>query len=72
MRRQKYLNEDRIKQYLNTGGIKCPYCEGEDLKGEPFTSDTELVYQKIRCRVCNKAWLDIYTLTNVLINTDIT
>lgn len=56
------------RQYLNEGGVKCPYCKSENLKSHAVLTTIEplLMCQKITCLSCKKTWLDVYTLTDVL------
>jgi transposase-like protein len=54
------------QQYLDEGGVKCPYCRSKDLKCKFITTNNGLAHQEINCCTCNKTWLDVYTLTNIL------
>ena len=54
------------QQYLNEGGVRCPYCRSGDLECRPITINGNLAHQKVNCHTCGKTWLDIYTLTNIL------
>ena len=55
------------QQYLNEGGVRCPYCGSENLKCRITTTNDGFIYQKVTCLTCNKTWLDVYTLTDILV-----
>lgn len=52
-----------IKQYVETGGTRCPFCRGQNITGEPVEFDAGYALQKIECNTCGRAWRDVYTLT---------
>jgi transposase-like protein len=62
------VKKNAKQQYLNEGGIKCPYCKSENLKSYAVLTTTEplLMHHKVTCLSCNKTWLDVYTLTDIL------
>ncbi|MEA3296152.1 MAG: hypothetical protein U9Q27_03390 [Patescibacteria group bacterium] len=55
------------QQYINEGGVKCPYCKSKDLKCDPIIIDDDVINQKVNCCTCNKMWIDVYTITDILI-----
>lgn len=55
------------QQYLKEGGKGCIHCNSTDLKCQPPVTDDSTIQQKVRCCSCGKTWLDVYTLTDVLI-----
>lgn len=57
------------RQYLNEGGVKCLYCKSENLESHAVlnTDAPSIMYHKVTCLSCNKTWLDVYTLTDILI-----
>ena len=62
------MKKKNKQQYINEGGIKCPYCKSENLESHAVLTTTEplLMHQKVTCLLCKKTWLDVYTLTNIL------
>lgn len=63
------MKKNAKRQYLNEGGIKCPYCKSKNLRSYAVLTTTEpsLMHHKVTCLSCNKTWLDVYTLTDILI-----
>lgn len=55
------------QQYLDEGGVKCPYCGNDNLECETITTDDNFIHRKVNCHVCGKTWLDVYTLTDILL-----
>jgi hypothetical protein len=55
-----------VAQYVQQGGIKCPYCEGEDMEnGEVELTDAGIITMNISCKDCGKTWTEEYTLSNI-------
>lgn len=52
-----------IKQYVETGGTRCPFCRGQNITGGAVEFDAGYAHQEINCADCSKTWIDIYTLT---------
>ncbi len=50
------------EQYVELGGIRCPFCGSQDIVGGPFEADAGGATQEVDCSRCDKSWLDIYTL----------
>lgn len=58
------------EQYLAAGGLKCPYCGGENLKAGDISVDGSYAWQEVVCGQpqfdlpgCGKEWHDEYRLT---------
>lgn len=63
MTKRKVLHK---KEYLDSGGIICPYCFSEDImSGGGVIMDGPRGYQNVMCRDCSKEWQDVITLTDV-------
>lgn len=50
------------KKYLEQGGVRCPYCDSDNITGGSFDTEFGEVYQKIWCEECHKEWTDLYKL----------
>ncbi len=61
------MDSEQRQAYLESEGTRCPFCDSEELDGEPVTSAAFYDgYESIvKCESCGKAWKDIYTLTDV-------
>jgi len=57
-------NEQRTR-YLQAGGNRCPYCEGDDLSGGPFATESGIAWQGMNCLLCGRSWTDLYDLKGV-------
>lgn len=60
------MKRENKQQYLDEGGIKCPYCRSEDIWSQSRLITEPVMYQKVDCHTCNRTWVDEYTLTDVL------
>ena len=59
------LSKKQKKIYIKKQGIRCPFCNSEDLEGN-YHVDMDLeIRNKVQCLDCNKFWLDVYTLTDI-------
>lgn len=61
------MDAEQRQAYIESEGVRCPYCGSEDIAGgiiqsAKFYDGYEIV---VRCNNCGKAWKDIYTLTDV-------
>jgi DNA-directed RNA polymerase subunit RPC12/RpoP len=59
------LTKKERAAYLKAGGVKCPYCGSDDIKGGFIEVIWESAYQPVRCLACDKRWTDVYTLTRI-------
>ena len=61
------LTAEQKKKYLETGGIKCPFCGSAKFDGlEDFwTLEGVLFKWKTECRECKATWTEVYTLTGI-------
>lgn len=53
------------EQYLEAGGMFCPYCGSNDLSASEIQADGKSAWCDIQCLSCAEEWKDIYTLTGV-------
>ena len=54
---------DQTKQsYLEGAGVRCPFCDGDQIEGGPVEIDAGRAYQPISCLKCDRRWTDIYML----------
>jgi len=61
---EEWLKE-RGRKYLDKHGSVCPICEGDDIVGGSFDSDSNTVWQGIDCNECGAEWKDVYHLREV-------
>lgn len=50
-------------QYARKGGIVCPNCEDDGIRGGAYHGDAGDVWQEVACPACQASWLDTYRLT---------
>lgn len=66
MRRTK-LSNDRVRNYITTGGVACPYCKSHDIEGlGPVEVDEGRATQEIGCVKCDEGWTDEYKLVGIV------
>jgi hypothetical protein len=51
--------------YIREGGVRCLFCEAEDVHGGSIEIDAGVATQEISCCVCDATWTDQYTLNSV-------
>ena len=61
------MDAEQRQAYLESEGVRCPYCGSTNLEGEGSSSANyyDGYEQIINCKKCGKSWKDIYTLTDV-------
>ena len=57
----KFPESDAFYTYFG----KCPYCGGEIHKGKPDTPAGEEYIQLIECKVCGRAWQEVWRLVGI-------
>jgi DNA-directed RNA polymerase subunit RPC12/RpoP len=55
----------RERLYIESGGVKCPYCRSENIEGGSRNMDGNWISFEVTCLECKRDWEDIYTLTGV-------
>ena len=59
------LTEKQEARYLETGGVRCPFCGHEELEHGRIQVDAGGAHQDIMCPKCEEEWMDCYTLTHM-------
>lgn len=59
------IPDKRKRDYVRTGGCKCPHCGGEELRTGEYSACIEAVSLPVTCGTCGKSWVDRMTLTGV-------
>ena len=59
------LTKQAIQTYIEGGGVRCPYCQAEDIEGDSVEIDEGTASQEVRCHDCGKGWVDCYSLTSI-------
>lgn len=60
------LSERAKTEYVENGGVVCPYCGSGNLDGGFVEIDGGGASQTVRCLDCYRSWTDLYTLTEIL------
>jgi len=53
---------DKVKPYIERGGVACPFCESNNIEGRQFDVQAGTAWQPMRCTDCNGEWNDVYRL----------
>jgi transposase-like protein len=53
------------KAYLQTGGVRCPFCHSKDIEGHSGEFGQH-ASQQVSCMDCEREWIDVYKLVDVL------
>ena len=59
------LTEDQKREYIRSGGTKCPFCGSDNLTRFTERVDGERAWQDVRCEDCDRSLRSIYELTDV-------
>jgi transposase-like protein len=59
------ITEKNRKNYLQNGGVKCPYCQSNNIDAIHISLFHGGARQTVICNACNESWIDIYELTGV-------
>jgi hypothetical protein len=53
---------DKVKPYIERGGVACPFCESSNIEGRQFDVQAGTAWQPMTCTDCNREWNDVYRL----------
>jgi len=53
---------DKVKPYIERGGVACPFCESSNIEGRQFDVQAGTAWQPMKCTDCNGEWNDVYRL----------
>lgn len=59
------MTPEQKEKYLSQKGVRCPYCQCEQVEGGSFDVEAGCCSQYITCLECLAEWTDIYTLSDV-------
>lgn len=60
------LNPKAIRKYVEAGGVKCPYCQSEDLQASNQEIDESGIYFDCECKSCLREWKEHYVLAAIM------
>lgn len=60
------LTPEQRQKYLEHRGVRCPFCDNDEISSGPSERDDDYVTIEVECHGCDGTWLDYYTLTDVL------
>jgi transposase-like protein len=66
-RESVFMNKKQKEEYLSKGGVRCPYCNSDDLITMGTESYGTRMEERVECNNCKSFWTDVYILTDVLI-----
>jgi hypothetical protein len=59
--------QDKVKDYIANPKKSCLFCDDPDIKRYPARIDHGIATQGVMCSKCEKKWLEIYKLVDVLL-----
>lgn len=59
------ITKEQKQKYLQSRGVRCPFCESDQIEGDHIDVCAAGAYQPIYCLVCDRSWTDEYTLTDI-------
>ncbi|MEK6832779.1 MAG: hypothetical protein AABY32_01915 [Nanoarchaeota archaeon] len=55
----------REKEYLESGGNICPFCNSEDITAGPVEFNSIQGFRDCECKTCKEAWQEHYSLSGI-------
>jgi len=59
------LTKEQVDKYLKNGGIRCPKCGSEEIRGSSVKREVGGAWEDVNCADCELEFRDVYTLTGV-------
>lgn len=53
------------EEYIQSGGVFCPFCRNEDIEGGSVDVVEGSAFQEVSCLRCGACWNDEYQLVDV-------
>ena len=54
------------KDYLEAGGVRCPFCKSHDIEAGRFDGGEDgTAWQDVICHGCTAEWKDVYKLDRI-------
>ena len=63
---EKYARAERMRVYVDGGGVVCPFCESHNIEAQNFEADAGVGLQGVVCKNCEKEWTDRWSLVEVI------
>ena len=60
------LNKKQKKEYVDQGGVKCPYCGSDDIDVSNRNEEDTEIRDGVRCLSCDKEWTDVYKIVQII------
>ena len=61
----KKLTKKKIREYVDSGGTRCPFCGSENIEGGSREIDGGIVSWEVSCIDCSSYWQDLYKLFDI-------
>lgn len=59
------LTREQKRAYIEAGGVRCPYCESQELDAGKGEFDAGVAWVIVTCTVCGKEWHDVFHLVTI-------
>jgi len=59
------LSSEQAENYVQQGGVRCPYCGSGDIEGSRVEIDAGTAWQEVSCSHCESRWQDVYELVSI-------
>ena len=59
---KKPLTPEMVRDYVNSGGARCPFCGSDDIEAGPLEADADSAWGPVTCTACGREWQDVYLL----------
>lgn len=59
------MTDEQKQNYLDCGGVFCPFCQSHDIEGQSIDVEEGLATQEMHCNECEEDWTDVYKLSSV-------
>ena len=59
------MQQLQIDRYLACGGLRCPFCNSDQIEGDEWDADSGSATQEVGCKDCGESWLDVYKLMSI-------
>lgn len=59
------LTAAQTAEYVRIGGIRCPFCDSDDISCGRIEPEASGAYANCSCDTCHEEWIDEYKLVGV-------
>jgi ssDNA-binding Zn-finger/Zn-ribbon topoisomerase 1 len=59
------LTRGQKRKYVQGGGVRCPYCQSQELEAGQGEFDADFAWVTVTCTDCGEEWHEVFHLATI-------